>query len=183
LLRERDPKALELHFEIEKAKEAAAGFMRVRAVWQFFEAEREGNTIHLFSPGAASALHSFRFGRQPKSDGLCLSDYILDGARDRRDHLGVFVVSAGEGVRRRAEEAKQRGEFLLAHSLQALAIETAEGCAEWLHREMREDLGFSDAPAMTMQQRFTSHYRGKRYSFGYPAHARISKIRRESGNC
>jgi 5-methyltetrahydrofolate--homocysteine methyltransferase len=57
LLRERDPKALELHYEIEKAKEAAAGFMRVRAVWQFFEAEREGNTIHLFSPGAASALH------------------------------------------------------------------------------------------------------------------------------
>jgi len=34
---------------------------------------------------------------------------------------------------------------------------------------MREDWGFPDAPTMTMQERFTSRYRGKRYSFGYPA--------------
>ena len=53
--------------------------------------------------------------------------------------------------------------------MQALAIETAEGCAEWLHRRIREDWGFPDPPTMTMQERFTSRYRGKRYSFGYPA--------------
>jgi 5-methyltetrahydrofolate--homocysteine methyltransferase len=169
LLRERDPKALELHHDVERAKQEAAKFMKIRAVWQFFEAERDGNTIHLFCPGAASPLHSFRFGRQPKSDGLCLSDYILDSEEGRRDHLGLFVVTAGEGVRQHSEEAKQRGEFFLAHVLQALAIETAEGCAEWLHRRMREDWGFPDAPAMTMQERFTSRYHGKRYSFGYPA--------------
>ena len=34
---------------------------------------------------------------------------------------------------------------------------------------MREDWGFADPPSMTMQERFTSRYRGKRYSFGYPA--------------
>ncbi len=79
------------------------------------------------------------------------------------------MVSAGEGIRERSETAKQRGEFFLAHALQALAIETAEGCAEWLHRRLREDWGFGDAPSMTMQDRFTSRYRGKRYSFGYPA--------------
>jgi 5-methyltetrahydrofolate--homocysteine methyltransferase len=53
--------------------------------------------------------------------------------------------------------------------MQALAIETAEACAEWLHRRIREDWGFPDPPEITMQQRFTSRYRGKRYSFGYPA--------------
>ncbi len=157
LLHERDPKALELHEAVEKAKHEAEKFMKPRAVWQFFPAARDGNTIHL-------PLHSFHFGRQPKPDGLCLSDYILEG-----DHLGLFVVTAGEGVRRHAEEAKERGEFFLAHALQALALETAEGCAEWLHRRMREDWGFPDPPAMTMQERFTSRYRGKRYSFGYPA--------------
>ena len=169
LLAERDPKALELYHEVEKVKQEAAKFMKVRAVWQFYEAERDGNSIHLFSPGASSPLHTFRFGRQPKSDGLCLSDYILDAEESRRDHLGLFVVTAGECVRQHSEEAKQRGEFLLAHTLQALAIETAEGCAEWLHRRMREDWGFPDPPTMTMQERFTSRYRGKRYSFGYPA--------------
>ena len=169
LLRDRDPKALNLYQDVEAAKREAAQFMKIRAVWQFFEAERDGNSIHLFEPEASKPLHSFHFGRQPKSDGLCLSDYILDSNDGHRDHLGLFVVTAGDGIRRYAEEAKQRGEFFLAHALQALAIETAEGCAEWVHRRMREDWGFPDAPAMTMQERFTSRYWGKRYSFGYPA--------------
>jgi 5-methyltetrahydrofolate--homocysteine methyltransferase len=59
--------------------------------------------------------------------------------------------------------------FLKAHALQALAIETAEGTAEWLHRQIREGWGFPDPATMTMQERFTSRYRGKRYSPGYPA--------------
>jgi 5-methyltetrahydrofolate--homocysteine methyltransferase len=169
LLAERDPKALELFNQVEEVKQAAAKFMKIRAVWQFFEAERDGNSIHLFAPGAPSPLHTFQFGRQPKSDGLCLSDYVLDAEEGKRDHIGLLVVSAGECVRSHSEEAKQRGEFFLAHALQALAIETAEGCAEWLHRRLREDWGFPDPPTMTMQERFTSRYRGKRYSFGYPA--------------
>jgi 5-methyltetrahydrofolate--homocysteine methyltransferase len=169
-LTEREPKALELFHQIEEVKKWGAGFLHVRAVWRFFECERDGNSIHLFTPGASSPLHTFRFGRQPKSDGLCLSDYILDpDAGGRRDHLALFVVTAGHGVRERAEEAKNAGEYLKAHGLQALAIETAEGCAEWLHRRIREDWGFPDPPTTTMHDRFTSRYRGKRYSFGYPA--------------
>ncbi len=165
----RDPKALELFHEVERVKEEAAKFMKIRAVWQFFEAERDGNSVHLFEPGSSNRLHTFTFGRQPKSDGLCLSDYVLDAEEGKRDHIALFVVTAGECVRAHSEEAKERGEFLMAHALQALAIETAEGCAEWLHRRIREDWGFPDPPTMTMQERFTSRYRGKRYSFGYPA--------------
>ena len=166
----RDPKALELHHQVEALKEEAAQWMTLRAVWQFFEAERAGNSIHLFAPGAPEPLHAFRFGRQPKPEGLCLSDYVLDPEGDgRRDHLALFVVTAGAGVRERSEQAKAAGEYFRAHALQALAIESAEACAEWLHRRLREDWGFPDPPTMTMQQRFTTRYRGKRYSFGYPA--------------
>jgi 5-methyltetrahydrofolate--homocysteine methyltransferase len=169
-LHAREPKALALFEKMEAARQAAARFMRVRAVWRFFEAEREGGAIHLFEPAARAPAHTFRFARQAKEDGLCLSDYILDPSPGgRRDHLCLFVVSAGEGVREHAEAAKQRGEFFLSHALQALAIETAEACAEWLHRRIREDWGFPDPPETTMQQRFTSRYHGKRYSFGYPA--------------
>jgi 5-methyltetrahydrofolate--homocysteine methyltransferase len=81
----------------------------------------------------------------------------------------MFVVTAGESIRGKSEEAKQKGEFFKAHALQALAIESAEGTAEWLHRRIREDWGFPDPSTMTMQERFTSRYRGKRYSPGYPA--------------
>jgi 5-methyltetrahydrofolate--homocysteine methyltransferase len=170
LLAERDSKALELFHQVEEVKHWAANFMKVRAVWQFFEAERDGNAIHLFAHKGSSPVHSFSFGRQSKDDGLCLSDYILPVADDdRRDHLCLFVTTAGEGIRERADEAKAAGEYLKSHALQALAIETAEGAAEWLHRRIREDWGFPDPPSMTMQERFTSRYRGKRYSFGYPA--------------
>jgi len=168
-LHDREPKALELFHQVDEVKKRAAEFMKVRAVWQFFEAERRGNAIHLFSPGASEALHSFQFGRQPKSDGLCLSDYILNAEEGKRDHLALFVVTAGEGIRKRYEESKDAGEFFYSHALQALALETAEGAAEYLHRRIREDWGFPDPPSMTMQERFTSRYRGKRYSFGYPA--------------
>jgi 5-methyltetrahydrofolate--homocysteine methyltransferase len=169
LLTARDDKALKLFHDVEDVKRFAASFMKVRAVWQFYEAERDDNSIHLFTPGATVPIETWNFGRQAKSDGLCLSDYVLDPADGRRDHIAIFVCTAGEGVRTHYEEAKERGEFFLAHALQALAIETAEACAEWLHRRIREDWGFPDPPGMTMQERFTSRYRGKRYSFGYPA--------------
>ncbi|HTU44485.1 MAG TPA: methionine synthase [Bryobacteraceae bacterium] len=169
LLSERDAKALELFHNMEEVKREASSFMRARAVWQFFEVERDGNTLHLFAPGGDTPIESFRFGRQAKSDGLCLSDYALDAQDGRRDHIALFVVTAGEGVIEHSQEAKARGEFFKAHAIQALGIETAEACAEWLHRRIREDWGFPDPPTLTMQERFTSRYHGKRYSFGYPA--------------
>jgi len=168
-LAERDAKAVELFENMEEVKKEAAEFMKIRAVWQFFEAEAEGDALHLFAPGAAAPLHAFRFGRQRQGDSLCLADYVLPAKGGQRDHVALFVVTAGEGIRGRSEKAKNDGYYFKSHGLQALAIETAEGCAEWLHRRIREDWGFPDPPEMTMAQRFTSRYRGKRYSFGYPA--------------
>jgi 5-methyltetrahydrofolate--homocysteine methyltransferase len=168
-LAEREEKALELFHNVEEVKRWAAGFMKVRAVWRFFAAEREENSVHLFEPGGASPLHTFHFGRQAREDGIALSDYVLDPEDGRRDHIAIFVVTAGEGIRGRAEAAKTAGEYFRAHALQALALETAEATAEWLHRRIREDWGFPDPPPMTMHDRFTARYRGKRYSFGYGA--------------
>src|SRR5882724_10483270 len=43
----RHPTALELHNLVEDVKAEAAKFMKVKAVWQFFDAEAEGNAIKL----------------------------------------------------------------------------------------------------------------------------------------
>ena len=168
-LAERDQKALDLYHKVEEVKQHAAQFMKLRAVWQFFEADSDAASIRLFAPGDADPLHAFRFSRQERQDGLSLADYVLPANGAGRDSLALFVTTAGEGVREESERAKQAGEYFLSHALQALAIETAEACAEWLHRRLREDWGFPDPPSMTMKERFTSRYRGKRYSFGYPA--------------
>ncbi len=168
-LAERDPKAIELYEGMEEVKREAESFMKIRTVWQFFEAEAEGNAVHLYSPGERERLHTFRFRRQGTGDRLCLSDYVLEPQNQQRDHIALFVTTAGAGIREHAEQAKNAGFYFKSHALQALAIEMAEACAEWLHRRIREDWGFPDRPEMTMRERFTSRYRGKRYSFGYPA--------------
>ena len=149
-LAERDPRALELHNNMEEVKGEAAKFMKICAVWQFFEAERRGNSIALFPPDAGTPLHTFHFPRQRAGDKLSLSDYILPATNGSRDHLALFVVTAGAGIRERAESEKAAGNYFFSHALQALALETAEACAEWLHRRIREDWGFPDPPTLSM---------------------------------
>jgi 5-methyltetrahydrofolate--homocysteine methyltransferase len=155
-----DEKALMLRELVSDLEAGArAGDMVARAVWQFFPARREGDAIRI---GATE----FPFPRQRRGDGLCLADLVADGPGD---HVGLFVVTAGEGIRARAERFKEEGEYLKSHALQALALETAEAAAEWLHRKLRGQWGFPDPPETTMLERFRAAYRGKRYSFGYPA--------------
>ena len=117
--------------------------------------------------------HTFRFRRQRRPDGLCLADYVLPPQGGRRDHVALFVTTAGEGIRALAEQAKEEGRYVFMHALQALALETAEAAAEYVHALIREAWGFPDPPATTMADRFVSRYRGKRYSFGYPACPRL----------
>ena len=168
-LAERDPKALELAATVDELKGELAGLLKVRAVWRFFEAEGDGNTIRLYEPGAAEPRETFEFPRQAREDGLCLSDYVMPASDGVRDSVAVFVCTAGEGVRERAEAYKAAGEYLKSHAIQVLALETAEACAEWIHRRIREDWGFPDPAEMTMKARLKNEYRGRRYSPGYAA--------------
>ena len=106
---------------MEEVKQEAAQFMKVRAVWQFFEAERDGNAIHLFEPGGERADAHVPFGRQRARRRLCLSDYILEPDDGKRDHIALFVVTAGAGVREKAEEWKKAGRVL----------QGARACRRW----------------------------------------------------
>ena len=102
-----------------------------------------------------------------------MSGFILRMAwRETRGawrHVALFVTTAGAGIRELAEEAKRAGEYLRSYALMALALETAEATAEWLHARIRSLWGFGDPPVLTRKDVFQARYRGKRYSFGYPA--------------
>jgi 5-methyltetrahydrofolate--homocysteine methyltransferase len=169
LIEKKDPKALELREVVEAMKaECRAGAMQARALWQFFPAEADGNRLTLYGPDGAPA-EVFDFPRQAKAEGLALPDFVLPPDGARRDHVAMFVTTAGEGIRERAEHLKNAGEYLRSHVLQSLAIETAEAAAEWMHARIRAMWGFADGPELSMRERFQAKYRGKRYSFGYPA--------------
>jgi 5-methyltetrahydrofolate--homocysteine methyltransferase len=151
--------------EVEKRCEE--GWMKARGLYRFFGAASRGNALVL-SDGAGRELERFDFPRQPRPDGLCLADYVRP-AQDGPDYVCLFVTTTGEGIRARAEELKNRGEYLLSHTLQAVALEAAEAFAEKLHRDIRTWWGFPDPPGLTMADRFKAKYQGVRVSFGYPA--------------
>ncbi len=172
-----DAKALGLQAVVDELKALGRdGALSGRAVWRAFAAESEGESLRLYAGDAAGGggepLATLTFPRQHAGRRLCLADFVRPAAvaaRAGRDNVVLFAVSAGPGVRELAAGYKARGEYLRSHAVQALALETAEAAAEWLHARLRGDWGFPDDPALTMMDRFRAKYRGKRYSFGYPA--------------
>lgn len=161
-------KALEIWEAVEELKGEAKQVLRPKAVYQFFRATSEGNTVSLWDP-QGRALAQMKFPRQNKRGGFCLADYISPMPAGQYDNLALFVVTAGEGIRELSEKWKGEGAYLKSHALQALALETAEAYAEYLHSRLRNMWGFPDPVDMSMMERFQAKYRGKRYSFGYPA--------------
>jgi 5-methyltetrahydrofolate--homocysteine methyltransferase len=164
-----DVKAQELLAQVEAVKaECRAGAMTIGGVWRYYEAAGDGNRLHLFLPGRDEPAATFVFPRQRKPDGLALPDFVLPARDGRRDTIALFVVTAGRNVRELADDARARGEYVRSYALQALALETAEAAAEWLHSRLRAMWGFPDGE-VPKKELFQAHYRGKRYSFGYPA--------------
>ena len=89
------------------------------------------------------------------------------------DYVGMFVTTIGPGVRDLAARWISEGKFLDSHILQALALESAEGFAELLHQQLRQMWGFGDPAGITPYDLFRTQYRGRRFSFGYPACPRL----------
>ncbi|HTO88812.1 MAG TPA: methionine synthase [Thermoanaerobaculia bacterium] len=164
-----DPRLAELEAVIGRVQ--ASHWIRARAMYRYFEAYSEGNSIHVLEDGSEAAV--FHFPRQVAGERLCLADFVAPRGVPA-DTLAMLVTTAGEGVRERAEELKEKGEYLLCHCLQALAVETAEAAAEWLHRRLRGCWGIPDPPGLSVTDVFQARYRGKRYSFGYPACPELS---------
>jgi 5-methyltetrahydrofolate--homocysteine methyltransferase len=172
LLSEGNSKARELHetveafhLQIEKKK-----WITAQAVWRFFPCQSRGDDLRIYDPEERKKIiETFTFPRQPSGERLCLSDYCADVDSGRMDAIALFVVTCGRGVRKLAEDWKQAGEYLRSHLLQSMAIEGAEGFAEWLHRKIRADWGFADPDGLSAQDLFRKKYRGVRVSFGYPA--------------
>lgn len=169
LLEAGDLRARELVRRVQALQDAAAtrGWLAPRAVYRFFRASSRGNEVVLWD-AEGRQLSALPFKRQSRPPHLCAADWVSPRFEDQ-DNVALFVVTAGEGVRERAEALRRDGRFLDSIAFEALALETAEATAEWLHQRLRALWGFPDPPELTMAERFRARYRGIRLSFGYPA--------------
>ncbi len=154
-------KGMEIAALLEEVKKEARSWISAKAVYQYFPAWTDGETLKLDAEPAIA----WTFKRQREGEGLCLSDF----AKASGENICLFVTSCQGPVRETAERWKKEGSFLKSHILLSLSLETAEAAAEYLHSMVRSQWGFADNPDMSMMDRFQARYRGKRYSFGYPA--------------
>lgn len=172
LLQQQDQKAVELKETVDHLLGIAKqeGVLQVNGMYQFFPAQSNGDQIIIYdTEDQTKVLKTFHFPRQQTAPYLCLADFLRSVESGEMDYVGFLVVTAGQGVREKAEEWKEQGEYLLSHALQATALEVAEAMAERVHHMMRDAWGFPDPQNMTMKERLSAKYQGIRVSFGYPA--------------
>ena len=173
---EREEKdALELRESVRRVEDVmlARADIKANAVFKFFPCRSDGQTLLIYGPDGRTVLEQFYFGRQQQREGLCLADYARPVGSEQPDYVAMFTTTIGPGVRSLSEEWKERGEFLNSHILQVLALEAAEGFAELLHQQIRQMWGFGDPQGISYADLFRAQYRGRRYSFGYPACPRL----------
>lgn len=169
---DKDAKAIELLELVEDLLASApqAGLLKANAVYRFFPAQSDGNKVLIYNPDdVTQVLERFDFPRQGKAPYLCLADFLRPVGGGVMDYVAFFNVTTGRGIRDVAAEWMQRGDYLRAHAVQALALELAEAFAERVHHLLRDAWGFPDPLQMTMRERFVARYHGLRVSFGYPA--------------
>lgn len=171
LLAASNEKAIKMNEMIDQliGEAKANGWITPSAVYQFFPAQSEGNKIYIYDLEQTNIIETFEFPRQAVEPYLCLADYLNPTESGQMDYVAFFTVTAGSGIRQVADDLKEQGRFLECHAIQALALETAEGFAELIHRQIRDRWGFPDSVEMTMKDRLAAKYQGQRYSFGYPA--------------
>ncbi len=147
----------------------AEGILSPRAAYGYWKAAGQGNDLLIFAEDGVTELARFSLPRQPREDGECIADFFRDVDDIERDVIGLQVVTVGQHaseVTRAWFEDNRYQDYLYLHGL---SVEMAEAMAEYVHKRIRAELGFSGEDDRDMEKMLGQGYRGSRYSFGYPA--------------
>jgi 5-methyltetrahydrofolate--homocysteine methyltransferase len=140
-----------------------------QAVYGYWPCAAEGNDVILFAVDHPREIARFSFPRQKKEGGLCIADFFRDVDTGERDVIGLQVVTMGRRASDAAREWFADNRYQDYLYLHGLSVEMAEALAEYVHRRIRGELGFTAEEARNPEAMLAQGYRGSRYSFGYPA--------------
>jgi 5-methyltetrahydrofolate--homocysteine methyltransferase len=153
-----------------KAMCLSENLLRPAVTYGFFPAASDGTTLTVYEDDRRTPRQSFEFPRQPFGEFLCLADYV-EPLRDgvAVDHVAFMAVTVGHEVSKRTKELYDSGQYQDYLFLHGLSVESAEALAELFHQQLRREWGIAGQDSADVRKLFKGHYRGKRYSFGYPA--------------
>jgi 5-methyltetrahydrofolate--homocysteine methyltransferase len=153
----------------------AGDLLRVEGVYGFFPAQSQGDDIVVYE-GESRDVEVVRFA-MPRQQALknntvesyCLADFVAPVESGLGDYLGLFAVSAGQGVAELVQRYEDAQDDYNAIMVRALADRLAEAFAEYLHQEARARCGYADPEGTTCQDLIKERYRGIRPAPGYPS--------------
>ncbi len=137
---------------------AREAILKPQAVYGWFGCHREGDVLVLDDGTRLT------FPRQ-RNHGLCITDYF----DDQQDVVGLMAVTVGQHASEVAREWFAENKYTDYLYLHGFGVEITEALAEFVHRQMRAELGIASADARDIPDLFHKKYRGCRYAYGYPA--------------
>ena len=143
-----------------KADAKANRWLVPEAVYGYFPAQSQGNTVIVYDPDTYAKTNTtkeiarFTFPRMVGRERLCLADYVRSVDSGQVDVLPLQIVTVGNAATHHFEKLQAANEYTEAFYSHGLSVETAEAMAEWMHRKIKQELGLDT---------------GKRYSWGYGA--------------
>jgi 5-methyltetrahydrofolate--homocysteine methyltransferase len=152
------------------AKAEKEGWLKPRAVYGYWPALADGNSLLVFDPNTLNdskpkVLEHFEFPRQAGGEGLCLADYFLPVGSNQFDLVAFQVATVGAEATQRFSELEQKDAYSQAYYQHGLSVQMAEATADYLHDHIRQELGLLPG-------------QGLRYSWGYPAIPDLSDHRK-----
>ncbi|WP_374079958.1 vitamin B12 dependent-methionine synthase activation domain-containing protein [Bdellovibrio bacteriovorus] len=146
--------------------------VRLQSLADVFEAKSQDDEVLVFDE-AGAIIEKLRFDRQTRKKVAnndtyyCLADFVAPLEVQRRDHIGMFVVTAGEQVDEIAKEFEMDNDDYSSILVKAIGDRIAEALAEYTHKKVRGIFGIKED--LSNKDLIAEKYRGIRPAPGYPA--------------
>jgi 5-methyltetrahydrofolate--homocysteine methyltransferase len=146
------------------------GILQPKVVYGYYPVNSDGDDLVVYDAvDQDREVERFHFPRQAGRQRLCISDFFRPVSLGQKDVLGLHCVTMGARVSVAAKALFEKNEYTEYLYLHGFGVECAEALAELWHKRMRQELGIAGEDSPKIRELFTQHYRGSRYSFGYPA--------------
>jgi 5-methyltetrahydrofolate--homocysteine methyltransferase len=152
------------------------GRVRPRGVIGLFPASGEAEDIVIYNgedrKGELSRIHGLRQQIRKKEGraDYSLSDFVAPLESGRKDYIGAFAVTAGDGLEDIVKEFEAQNDPYSSMMAKAVADRFAEAFAEYMHAQVRRDYwGYAQDEKLGYDALIDEEYRGIRPAPGYPA--------------
>lgn len=152
-----------------KKESIEKNLLKPQAIYGYFPCRSYLNDLIIYKEDMKTEWLRFNFPRQIHGRNLCISDFFSSEDEGKMDVIAMQIATVGSKATKHSEslfESDKYSDYLYFHGL---SVESAEGLAEVVHKQIRAELGFANEDAKEISKLFQQGYRGTRYSFGYPA--------------